>query len=186
MTVTGALVVVAVVVAINPARIVRAAGGAPEGADVRPAVAGGVALVAAGVVALAALGSSVWRGLDVSDPTGVLAAGLVLVLAGAWTAVVRRPEWAPALAGMRGALVPVAVPLGLRPEVGMVALAAGADGHVPAAALGAVVAGAATIAGSRRPSSGAVARAVEWVARGTGLVAVAVGIAFAVAGVYSV
>lgn len=188
MTVSGALVVVAVVAAVNPARIAHAARTAPAGAEVRSAVAGGVGLAGVTAAVLALVGAAAWEWLDVSEPTGVLAAGLVIVLAGAWTALVRLPTWEPALGGVRAALLPVAVPLALRPEVALLALAAGADGHVPAVVLGLVLAGGIAVLGtvaSGRPD-GPADRAWAWGSRATGAVALAAGIALAVAGVFSV
>ncbi|QGG96206.1 hypothetical protein [Actinomarinicola tropica] len=187
MTVAGALVVVAVVAAANPARLARAAGTAPEGTAVRRPVATGGAAAAVAVVVLALLGSSAWTWLDVSDPTGVVAAGLVLALAGAWSLLAPLPSWEPALDGGRAALLPVAVPLVLRPELALLALAAGADGHVPAVVVGMVIAVASAVGGTVESSGGdARDRLWSWAARGTGAVVVAAGVAMAVAGVYSV
>lgn len=187
MTVSGALAALAVLVAANPARLARAARTAPSGTAVRAPVSAGTAATTVAVIVLALVGSSAWSWLDVSDPTGVLAAGLVLALAGAWGVLAAPPSWEPALEGRSAAVVPVAVPLTLRPELGLLALALGADGHVVAVVVGAVGAAALAIAGSwSSPADGSTDRLWSWAARGTGAAAVAVGVALAVAGVYEV
>lgn len=205
MTVTGWLVVLAVVAGVNPARVVRAGRGAGT-SDVGAGTAmAGTALGGSVLVLLAVGGAWIVEGLDVSAPTAWVGAGLVLVLAGAWATVGPLPLWEPALPGRRGALVPVAVPLVARPEAGLVAVAAGADGHRPAVLLGIglcvilVGAGLGRAPGPAGPSAspaavaadgvgaaGAAMRVAGWAARGAGALAVAAGIALAVAGVYAI
>lgn len=86
-------------------------------------------LIALGACAtLAVAGDVVLEALDVSPESFRLAAGIVLTLEGLRALVLPRPAKEPELAGLGGALVPVAFPLLLQPGVVVLALAAGADG----------------------------------------------------------
>lgn len=182
----GWLVVVAVVAGINPARSAPALPRRDRSSSERALVAGAGAAIAAVVLGLLALaGDSVASWWEVSAPTFAVGAGLVLALA-AVAQVVRRPRAEPALPGRRAALVPVAVPFVLRPEVGLVALAAGAADREAwvAAALVLVVAGVAATAAAS--VDGVTGRVLRWLAAVGSVAALASGIALTTDGVLSV
>ncbi len=128
----------AFVAAVNPARIRP---GLPEdGGRARPLpLALGSAAVLAAAAAGVYLAEPLLDALDVSPETFRLAAGLVMAVAAGWVLWFphRGPE--PAMAGLGAALVPVAFPLLVSPEVFVLAISAGADEPAPAV-LGALAA----------------------------------------------
>ncbi|QQS25206.1 MAG: hypothetical protein IPM43_02085 [Actinomycetota bacterium] len=170
------LVAAVVLFVVNP---VRFGCGAPT--DRRKAAAG-IAVAAATVAVIAALGATLLEALDVSVPTAVVAAGLAVVVGGVVTALHPGAERGPSLPGWGAALVPAAVPLLLRPELAVLALAAGPGGRTVAVVAGLVAAGA----------IGLVARPVHegrlavWAVRATGVLAVALGVFLLVDGVFAV
>lgn len=87
---------------------------------------GSVLALGAGA-ALAGAGGAVLAALEISPESFRLAAAAVLTLEGARALLAGRPPTAPALPGLRAALVPVAFPLLLQPGVVVLALAAGGD-----------------------------------------------------------
>lgn len=182
---SGWLVVVAVVAGVNPARLAPALPRGERATAERAMVAGaGAALAALALGLLALAGDAVASWWEVSAPTFAVGAGLVLALAAVAQAV-RRPRPEPALPGRRAALVPVAVPFVLRPEVGLVALAAGAADREAWVAVGLVlvVAGAAAAAIS---IGGVAGRVLRWLAAVGSVAALASGIALTTGGVLSV
>lgn len=125
----------AVLAALNPpARAVRF-----RHLDDRRAVLAALAVLAV-VLGLAAVAEPLFDAADVSAPNARVAAGLVVTVTGL-VDLVRRPAPAADLPpGDRSALVPVAFPGLLEPQVGVLALAAGADeGLLLPTALAAVV-----------------------------------------------
>ncbi len=172
----GALAVAA---AVNPPRVGRA------GDRRRVALGGGLGL---GLVAvLAAAGGPLLRALDVSVPTGVVAAGAVATIGGAITVVTgaRRTRSLPRLG--TGAVVPVLVPVIARPELILLALALGAGGRGWAVVAGAAVSLAIAVALARTDEApGPRELVTDWAARLLGAIALATAIALIVDGVYAV
>src|ERR687895_260894 len=138
---SGWLWAAALVLALNPARAafgVPRAGRSPR-TVVGVAALGGV-IGALAVCAVAAVGGPLLEALDVSEPSFRIAAGIVAGLAGAADLFRRPPPSEPSLPGWRAALVPVAIPVGARPALLVLALGAGADRGVLVTA-GAMAAG---------------------------------------------
>lgn len=188
MRVSSWVVLLAVVAAVNPLRLWPSLPRGERPRAERLVVAGGGgALAGAGLVALAVAGGSIADALDVSAPTVGVAAGLVLAVGALWGLVVGPPAPEPSLAARGAAVVPVAVPFVLRPEAGLVAVAAGADGRAGWVVAGCVVVVAALLGGAA-PSTlgGAAERVARWGGRVVAAVGVALGISLAVAGVLAV
>ena len=116
----------ALLLALNPA---RAAFGVRRTAV--GVVAAGGAIGGLAVCAAAALGGPLLDALDVSEPSFRVAAGVVAAAAGFVDLFRRPPPPEPALAGRWAAVVPVAVPIVVRPALVVLALSAGADRGVP-------------------------------------------------------
>jgi small neutral amino acid transporter SnatA (MarC family) len=131
--VSAALVAVAVLATVNPARVPL---GLPEmrGRTTLVAVASVAAIVVAGV--LLAVADPLLDALDVSPESLRIAAGLVLVVGGLRVLAVPRPSGDAGLTGRSAAFVPVLFPLLLTPELALVLLAAGADERNAAALAG--------------------------------------------------
>jgi small neutral amino acid transporter SnatA (MarC family) len=180
--------VIALVVALNPA---RAAFGIPRAGRSRQtfvgvAAAGGL-IGGLGVVAAAIAASPLLDALDVSDPAFRLAAGVVAVLVGVADLFRRPPPPEPALPGWRAALVPVAIPVVARPGLLVLALGAGADGDAGLAAAAMAIAIAllaGTVAWS--PTEGPGGRVLRWASRLLAAALVACGVVLAVDGVLDV
>jgi len=182
------LTALAAALALNPVRLVVRG---PRGVGARGAVAlgTGVAVVVLGLVAAA--GGPLLRALDVSAATAVVAAGLAVAVGGL-LAVGWPLRAEPAESGWRAGLVPVAVPLALRPELLLLALAAGAGGQGWAALAGVAVGAVLAVAGAGRRPAGEGARSgpgrvvADWAARLLAVGALAAGVALIVDGVYAV
>ena len=175
---------VALVAALNP---VRAALAVPRGgpSPVRIAALGG-AVGALVVLVLALAGSLLLDALDVSDPAFRIAAGAVAAIAGALDLARRPPSAEPALPGWRAALVPVAVPLVIRPALVLGALGASAD-RGPAVVVVALVVGVGVLAAAALvPADGPGRRVARWAAALTGAVLAAAGVLLVVDGVLAV
>lgn len=115
---------VALVAAFNPFRIARAL---PRDDRTRVAALGGLAGSAV-VLVLALASEALLDVLDVSTPALRIAAGAVATVTAVVGMVRRGPDDpAPALPGLRAALVPVAVPLVVGPALVMLAVSAHAD-----------------------------------------------------------
>jgi small neutral amino acid transporter SnatA (MarC family) len=179
---------IALVLALNPARaafgIPRA--GRPRGSAVRLAAAGG-AIGGAVACAAAALADPLLDALDVSDPSFRIAAGVVAGVAGIADMLLRPPSPEPALPGWRAALVPVAVPVVVRPALVMVALGAGADRGV-LVSVAAVVVGVALLTGvvAEVPVDGPGGRALRWAGRLAAAGLLACAVVLTVDGIYDV
>lgn len=173
------LAAASVVVAVNPLRLI---GRLPA----LSVVGLGVALVAAAYLAMGAVASSLLDAIAVSPPTLRVGAGLVLIAGALRDLVAGPPDPEPALEGMQAALVPVALPMLLRPHVGVLVVSVGAsDGMAPLVlGVGAVV--ALSVGTAAISSETMAARIGHWLAHGAGVAAVALGVALAVDGVFSV
>lgn len=116
------------IVALNP---FRASLGLPRSGRTRGEIARvaglGGALGAAVVLLAAAASSWLLDVLDVSDSSFRIAAGALGVIAGAVDLFRPAPAPEPALPGRRAALVPVAVPLVIRPALLVLAMSAAVD-----------------------------------------------------------
>jgi small neutral amino acid transporter SnatA (MarC family) len=98
----------------------------------------------------------------------------------------RPPSPEPALAGWRAALVPVAVPLVLRPALILAAVSAHADRGTGVVVAALAVAVTALSAAATAPTAGASGRALRWAARLTAAVLVATSVLLVVDGVLDV
>ena len=185
---SGALVVLAFVVAVNPARL---HGALPRANDRRTRVlvtglgaAGSLAVYAA----LAAVAESLLDSLDISEASMRIAAGLVLLVAGGRDLIGRPPAAEPALRGWQAAIVPVALPLLLRPELAVLAIAAVADDGVAVTVAAAALAVALVVISAWAPADPAPvpARVRDWLARLTAVALVAVAVAIALDGIFAV
>jgi len=185
---SGALVILAFVVAVNPARLY---GALPRADDRRSRVlvtvlggAGSLAVYAA----LAAVAESLLDWLDVAPASMRIAAGLVLLVAGGRDLVGRPPAAEPALRGWQAAIVPVAIPLLLRPELAVLAIAAGADDGFVATVVAATLAVLLVVISAWAPAEPAPlpARVRDWLVRLTAVALIAVAAAIAVDGILAV
>jgi small neutral amino acid transporter SnatA (MarC family) len=179
---------VALVVALNPC---RAAFGVPRAGRQRSEVVGVAALGGAiGVLAVAVAALVAGPLLDVLGVSAAafrVAAGGLAAVMGAADLVLRPPAPEPALPGWKAALVPVAVPLVLRPVVVVLALAAGVDrGVALTAGAVAVGVGLAVAAVAWVPEAGPGERILRWGARLAGAVAFVAGMLLAIDGVLDV
>ena len=181
---------VALVAALNP---FRAALGAPRREPDRAGGRTAAAIAALGgaagavvVLGVALAGDGLLDLLDVSDPAARIAVGTVAAIAGAADLVRRPPPPEPALAGWAAALVPVAVPLVLRPALILAAVSAHADRGIGVVAAALVVAVAGLAAAATGPTSGAGGRALRWAARLTAAALVATSVLLVVDGVLDV
>ena len=127
--------VVAAVVTVNPLRVWPGGPGRSRSRRVLCA-AGAAVMVLAAVMVVSGLSAPVLNALKISVPTARIGAGVALVMIGGRDMIFgpARPE--PALAGLKAAMVPMAVPHLFGPGLGVLALSAGAD-------LGVIRAGAA-------------------------------------------
>jgi multiple antibiotic resistance protein len=185
---SGWLWVIALVVALNPA---RAAFGIPRAGRSRRtfiglAVAGG-SIGGLAVLAAAIAGGPLLDALDVSDASFRLAAGVVAVLVGVADLFRRPPPPEPALPGWRAALVPVAIPVVARPGLLVLALGAGADAGA-GVAVAAMAVAVALLAGvvAWSPTEGPGGRVLRWASRLLGAALVACGVILGVDGVLDV
>jgi small neutral amino acid transporter SnatA (MarC family) len=185
---SGWLWAAALLLALNPARATFAVprAGRSQRTVVRVAAIGGL-IGALAVGAVAVLGGPLLEALDVSEPSFRLAAGILAALTGVADLLRPPPAPEPALAGWRAALVPVAVPAVARPALLVMALAAGADGGVPAS-VGAMAVGVALLIGlaARWPTEGTGRRALRWATRLFAAALVACGVVLAADGLLSV
>jgi hypothetical protein len=175
------LVVVTAVAALNPARLLV------RGPLDRPVRGVGAAGAGLGLGLLAAVGGPVLRALDVATGTAVVGAGAAVATMAVLPTI--RPSLAgiPGLGGWGDALVPTAIPLTLRPDLIVLALACGAGGRgwaffagLAGGILGAVAWPGATVAEARARSLSA------WAVRLFAVAALATGVALIVDGVYAV
>jgi len=111
----------------------------------------------------------------------------VASLAGVADLFRRPPPPEPALAGWRAALVPVAIPLVIRPAVLLLALGAGADrGVLPAVGAMAIAVALLTAPTVWCPPEGSGGRVLRWASRLLAATLVACGVILAVDGVLDV
>jgi small neutral amino acid transporter SnatA (MarC family) len=185
---SGWLWAAALVLALNPA---RAAFGVPRAGRL-PLTVAGVAAVGGvigglAVCAAASAGGPLLERLDVSEPSFRIAAGIVALLTGAADLFRRPPPPAPALAGWRATLVPVALPVVARPTLLVLALGAGAERGVVASA-GAMAIGIAllTALAAGCPTGGPGGRVLRWAGRLVAAALLACGVILAVDGVLDV
>lgn len=190
MNVSVWVAVVALVAAVNPARVAVVAGGL--GAEVRWrssatwTAAGGAAAASGVYLAIAVVAGPLLDAIDVSVPTIMVAVGLVLLAAGAKDLLLGPPPSEPALPGWRSMLVPVMVPAALRPHGGLLVLGvAGAYGLWPVAVGAAATVGAVAGASAMGPD-GVGSRVLRWLTAMAAVLTAAAGATFAVDGVFSV
>src|SRR5262249_45009988 len=127
------LLVIGLIALANPAR--TALGFPAAGRTRRERItigALGSAGAAGAVVGLAAVAGPLPGGPHISPPTARIAAALVVVVTGVLDLLGRVPSPEPGLPGLGGALVPVFVPLVLRPALALMAVSVAADHGVAA------------------------------------------------------
>jgi small neutral amino acid transporter SnatA (MarC family) len=179
---------VILVVALNP---LRAALGVPRSGRTKADVAAITGLGGVGgavVVVFVALASG-WLldAVDVSDSSLRIAAGVVGVLGAAVDLFRPAPEPEPALPGRRAAIVPVAVPLVIRPALLVLAMSAVADhaAWVLVASL-AVAVGALLAVAALTSADGVVGRVLRWASRLAAIVLAAASVVLVVNGILDV
>src|SRR6056297_2986876 len=181
------LLVVAIIAAVNPARL---AGAVPAAVPSRAGVVVAGGLLGAVVLDVLALGGdAALDALDVSAPTLRVAAGLAALAVALRDLLGPPPAAEPALAGWGAALVPVAVPLVLRPVLGVLALSGGAEvgvGPVLVAAVGAVVLAAAVVVMVPADDGGTGGRLRRWGAELGAVALLVAGAGLTVAGILDV
>ncbi|MFP4513871.1 MAG: hypothetical protein ACLFRV_13065 [Acidimicrobiales bacterium] len=187
----GWLAAVAIVTTVNPARVARVAAGLARtslSADGSPArvAALGAGIAATLFVVLGAAASLLLAAIDVSAPTAMVAAGLVLMGAGVKDLFVGPPPAEPAMDAWKAALVPVAIPAVARPQVGLLAVAAGATYGMGPVVVGSVAMVIGVSAAAALGDAGVRGRLVRWLGLVGLVVTVVAGAAFAVEGVFSV
>lgn len=145
----------------------------------------GTGVAGAAVLGLLGLaGDWVWRTLDVSIPVGVIAAALAVAVGALVTTIAPFPKVGAGASGWRGWIVPQLIPLTWRPEMLVLALAAGAGGRgwpLMAGLLAAVAAG--SVVARFVPARGVV---VTWGARVVAVAALVAGVAMIIDAVYAV
>lgn len=180
-----AVVLVALVAACNAPR--RRA--SLSVADTRM-VSSGAILAAALFVIVAAIATPALDALDISAPNVRIAVGLVLAPVAVLELVRRAPRAGAALPGTRAALVPVFFPVLARPDVALLALAAGADLGVAWTALGAVLAFASVVAWHRvatpHATSAVFLRVEDGLGRVVSVATVALAAAILIDGVFAI
>ena len=145
-------------------------------------------MAAAVIVVLAAVADPLLDALHVSAPTVRIAVALVVAVTAVIDLAGRVPRPEPGLGGLGAGVVPVFVPLVLRPAVALLAISVAADQGMAPAVVGAVLVVAGTVgAGAVAPADAGTKRTLlRW---GMALIAVAViaiAIAMAVDGVFDV
>jgi hypothetical protein len=139
------------------------------------------------VLAVSLLSEPLLGALDVSAPAFRLAVGAVGAVAGVVTFARRAPSPGPALDGRGAALVPVAVPLVVRPALAFLALSAHADRGVPVVAAALALSVAVLVVVTARVRREDVAgRVVTWSARATAAALVAASLLLVVDGIFAV
>jgi small neutral amino acid transporter SnatA (MarC family) len=138
--VSGLAVVAAFIAVVNPARAVASIGPGLLRAGRLVALVGAAVAAAAGVV-LVAVHEPILDGLSVSEPTFRLGAGLVVAAMGLRALLLAPEPWTEGLAGGRlAALVPIAFPVLIAPEMAVTAVDLGADEGTGIAVVGVLVA----------------------------------------------
>ncbi len=179
----------ALVLVVNPCRTALGFPAAGRTAHDRLGVGAlGGAMAAVAIVVLAAVADPLLDALHVSAPTVRIAVALVVAVTAVIDLVGRVPAPEPGFGGLAASVVPVLVPLVLRPAVALLAISVAADHGMPPAVVGAGLVLAATMgAAALAPvDHGTKRTVVRW---GMALVAaavVAVAIAMAVDGVFDV
>lgn len=170
------LLALAAIAALNPLRLAAGASGTKARRVRDVATAGGITVAV--MAALAAIGGPLLRSLDVSAGNGLLAAAVVLVACGICGLVT------PNDTRRGGLLTALIVPLGLRPELMLLAVACGAGGRGWAFVGAMVVAAVGASALACVPDRSPVVQA--WLMRLIGTVAVATALGLVVDGVYAI
>lgn len=116
-------VVLSLAAALDPIRSTMACRAPAPGR--RRVVAAGTAVTALVLIAVAAFGDAILSGLDITEESWRIAAGIVVGLAGVRTMMWPPPSPLP-LDGYRRAIVPFAFPLLIKPEVAVLAVLYGA------------------------------------------------------------
>ena len=183
---TGAMLVLAFVAAVNPfrARLGLPAGGGARARLIPMLV--GVPVGTAALVALAAVSGPLLRSLQVTTETFVIAAGLVAVLGGGWALGFPEPADEPEASGWRAGLWPVAFPRVVGAETIAVTVAVGAREGSVIAAVGIVAALALLAVLAAIPRTRLVERVLVWLARLASALLILVGVYLMIEGIRDV
>jgi small neutral amino acid transporter SnatA (MarC family) len=181
---------VALVAALNPFRaalgVPRREGDRSGGRAAAGLAALGGAAGAVGVLVVALAGDPLLDLLNVSDTSARIAVGTVAAIVGGADLVRRPPSAEPALAGWGAALVPVTVPLVLRPALILAGVGAHADRGAGVVVIALAVGVAGLAAAATAPTAGASGRALRWASRLTAAALVAASVLLVVDGVLDV
>jgi small neutral amino acid transporter SnatA (MarC family) len=159
--VSFAVALIAAAATVNPLRLWSGLPGRDREERLR-LTALGAGLVVLVLVVLAALSRLLLDGLDISDPTARIAAGVAIVVTGVRDAFASPARVEPALPGPMAALVPVALPHLLGPGITLLTLSIAADRGVGEAALVVALANGLVVLSSTWPApTGAAARAAR-------------------------
>jgi hypothetical protein len=183
------LAALALVLVVNPCRTALGFPAAGRTAADRVAVGAlGGAMAAAAIIVLAAVADPLLDALHVSPPTVRIAVALVVAVTAVLDLVGRVPEPEPGLGGLGASLVPVLIPLVLRPAEALLAISVAADHGMPPALAGAGMVLAATIgAAAVAPLHAGTSRTVvRWAMGLVAVAAIGIAIAMAVDGVFDV
>jgi small neutral amino acid transporter SnatA (MarC family) len=181
-----ALLVIAYLAAVNPARTRLGVPGTGRGRAHLPALAGGSLLALGLVAALAGWSGPLLRALEITPETFRIAAGIAAMLAGAYVLMVPRPAAEPVPAGGWAALWPVCFPLLAGPEVMALAVATGTGEGVTATLAGVATALAVLLLLGLVPRRPPADRVLLWASRVLGLLLLIVGVWLAVDGIRDV
>jgi len=183
------LSVIALLALANPARAALGFPAAGRSRRQRLAVAAiGSGIAAAALIVVAAVADPLLDALHVSAPTVRIAVALVVAVTAVIDLVGRLPSPEPGLPGLGAGLVPVLVPLVLRPGLALLALSAAADHGVMPVVVGAALVVAGTLAaGALAPVDGGPRRVVaRWLMAVLAVAAATIAIAMAVDGVFDI
>jgi hypothetical protein len=178
------LMVIAVALA-NPVRA-RRLRATDDGATAPARLAVGMAVTALALAAAAAVGGPLLEAIDVSAPTAMIGAGLVVALTGMVDFFRPTGESVPAGKGVAAWLVPLVVPGLLRPALAVFALAVGAHVGIGAGVAVAIVTGLTGLAAWRPAPEGEPSPLEKYVAQALAVLVVIGGVAAAADGIFSI
>jgi small neutral amino acid transporter SnatA (MarC family) len=181
--------IIALVALANPARAALGFPAAGRSRRQRLAVAAiGSGLAAGALVILAVAADPLLDALHVGAPTVRIAVAVVVIVTAVIDLVGRVPSPEPSLPGLGAGLVPMLIPFVLRPALALLAVSVGADHGVVPVVIGAVLIVLGTLdAALLAPLGDGTSRVVvRWVMAALAVVAIAIGVAMAVDGVFDV
>jgi multiple antibiotic resistance protein len=173
----------------NPARAALGFPAAGRSRSQRVAVAAiGSGLAAGVLVILAVAADPLLDALNLSAPTVRIAVAVVVVVTAVIDLVGRIPSPEPSLPGLGAGLVPMLIPLVLRPGLALLAVSVAADHGVAPVVIGAalIVLGVVAAAAVTPVGEGTPRVLARWLMAVLAVVAIAIAIAMTVDGVFDV